>query len=59
MKKLKLNLEELDVLPFHVDAGIGEGKGTVYGNGPTYFYSGCLLCPMQPATVSCGHSACC
>jgi len=53
MKKLKLNVEELDVLQFHVDADVGEDKGTVYGNGPSYFYSGCVVCPNQPATRTC------
>lgn len=54
MKKLKLDVEELDVAEFQVEAAVAEKKGTVYGNGPTYWYSGCVVCPNIHYTWSCG-----
>jgi hypothetical protein len=26
----------------------------VYGNGPSYWYSGCMFCPREPLSYSCG-----
>jgi hypothetical protein len=54
MKKLKLNVEELDVVEFKVEDTERETKGTVHGHGPSYFWSGCLVCPREPDTWSCG-----
>jgi len=54
MKKLQLNLEELDVVAFKVDEEARDAKGTVHGHGPTYWYSGCRYCPNEPDTYSCG-----
>lgn len=41
MQKLKLDVEELDVVEFRVSDEERDEKGTVHGHGPTYFYSGC------------------
>jgi hypothetical protein len=54
MKKLKLNVEELDVVQFQVGDDKRDAKGTVYGNGPSYWYSGCVVCPNIHYTYSCG-----
>lgn len=54
MKKLRLNVEELDVAEFKVEDAEPEAKGTVQGQALSYFWSGCLYCPREPATYSCG-----
>ena len=56
MKKLQLNVEELDVVQFLVDHSEAEPKGTVQGNAAvsTQWYSApCLYCPNEPATKVC------
>ncbi|SOD02319.1 hypothetical protein SAMN05216486_1036 [bacterium JGI 053] len=52
MKRLRLNVEELDVAEFRIDAA-DEGRGERYGNRPSYWYSGRIVCPREPAIYSC------
>jgi hypothetical protein len=55
MKKLSLDVEELDVVQFVVEGSDGDGKGTVYGNASTAWYTApCIFCPNLPATRTCG-----
>jgi len=52
MKKLKLNLEELDVAQFQVENAGHDGTGTVQGNAVStqWFSAPCLYCPPLPAS---------
>ena len=52
MRKLKLNLEELDVAQFHVEDAGPDGMGTVHGNDVStqWFSAPCLFCPREPAS---------
>jgi hypothetical protein len=54
MKKLKLNLEELDVAQFHVEDAVPSGTGTVHGNNVStqWFSAPCLFCPPEPPSRS-------
>ena len=50
MQKLRLEVEDLDVVQFVVEGADRDGKGTVYGNASTAWYTEpCIFCPNLPA----------
>jgi hypothetical protein len=71
-KKLKLQIEDLDVEQFQVEDTAPMNRGTVHGQWQSTqectMYCGdstnantepCLLCPVMPITYSCEDTPCC
>jgi hypothetical protein len=55
VKKLQLNLEDLSVDQFQVEANTQKAKGTVVAHASTAWYTApCLYCANEPLTFSCG-----
>ena len=52
MKKLQLNVDELAVEQFQVEAPV-QGRGTVLGHNTIAWYTAPCYCPDMPDTATC------